>query len=150
MVVLEEGEGRRRNMLPTFIKASSCVLGFNYHDSVKEEKMHFKNMKAFIKERTGLAISYSHLLFSPSLLACTKGNPVEQLYKSLTLSSATHPLFVVCWTPSKSVTERGKLQLVGKIHLTPPTSCPFNPSLSPSLDVILLPRLQPQDDVDPK
>jgi hypothetical protein len=104
-------------------------------------------MKAFIKKRTGLAISYSHLLFSPLLLACTKGNSVEQLYKSLTLSSATHPLFIVCWTPSKSVTERGKLQLAGKIHLTPPTSCPFNSSLSPSLGVILLPPLQPQDDV---
>lgn len=45
-------------------------------------------MKAFIKKRTGLAISYSHL-FSPLLLACTKGNLGEQLYKSLTPSSAT-------------------------------------------------------------
>jgi len=96
----------------------------------KKKNDIFKNVKALVKKRTRLAISYSRLLFSPFLLA---RKATEQLYKSLTPSSATQPLFLVCWThDSKSIIERGKLQFVGKIHLispSPPTpnSFAYNP-----------------------
>jgi hypothetical protein len=54
----------------------------------KKKTTFLKMLKALAKKRTGLAISYSRLLFSPFLLA---RKATEQLYKSLTPSSATHP-----------------------------------------------------------
>lgn len=114
------------------------VLGYNCHAFAKEEGNDiFKNVKALVKKRTGLAISYSRLLFSPFLLA---RKATEQLYKSLTPSSATHPLFLVCWThDSKSIVERGKLQFVGKIHLiSPPPASHTTHPLPLSLGFILV------------
>jgi hypothetical protein len=62
----------------------------------EEENDIFKNVKALVKKRTGLAVSYSRLLFSPFLLARKE---TEELYKSLTPSSTTHLPFLSVLDP---------------------------------------------------
>jgi len=133
------------------------VLGYNCHASAEEEENDIflkKNVKALVKKRTRLAISYSRLLFSPFLLA---RNATEQLYKSLTLSATTHPSFLSVLDPRLQKHHRtGKVTVCWKNspHLFPHpiplhNGFAYNP---PTLSFFgFHPRrvtpLQPQDDV---